>query len=165
LWQAGPLPRPARAPLPDNLRPKMATIETLSNFLEERDSIEQKLVPYFNAFTNASSRAVRAEQSESPAPVNTSSSASSDDETKSLHSKLDPELVSRLIQSRKNLEKRLNMLQNQLDQAQERARATAEIDYLKTNVVQGLHDEILALTMQLNLSEEKRKKLQNDLGR
>lgn len=118
------------------------SFEYINKKLTERDAKYEPLDELFRAFEAASVRVINAQ--------NSSESA---------------DLVEKLKESRQKLENDLRNTQKQLDEAQKRSRAVAEEQYLKTHVVQNLNDEILALTMQLTLSEEKRKKLQEELGR
>lgn len=134
----------------------MSFLKQLNDALAHRDEVEQSQLAYFRAFQIASTRAVRAENAGNP------DTAKGDQITQTGDSQ---DIIDRLKESRKHLERQLSTLQLQLDKAQERARDMAEEQYLKTHVVHGLHDEVLALTMQLNLSEEKRKRLQDELGR
>lgn len=134
----------------------MSFVNQLNDALVRRDEIEQKNLVCFHAFHVASARAVKAENSGHSGPEDGVQSSLVGDSQ---------DIIDKLKESRKNLERQLTTLQLQLDKAQERARDVAEEQYLKTHVVHDLHDEVLALTMQLNLSEEKRKRLQDELGR
>lgn len=119
--------------------------------LIERDTKNEHLDVLYRAFAAASYRVLHHQDSSLGEP---------DEQPNELS-----ELVEKLKLSRLDVEEELKLSRMQLDEEQKKSRAVQEEHYLKTHVVQDLHNEIMALTMQLNLSEEKRKKLQNELGR
>lgn len=119
--------------------------------LIERDSKNEHFDVLYRVFAAASQRVLLQQDSTHSEPGEQSNELN--------------ELVEKLKLSRLDIEEELRLSRMQLDEEQKKSRAIQEEQYLKTHVVQDLHNEIMALTMQLNLSEEKRKKLQNELGR
>lgn len=120
-------------------------MQSVLDSLKSRDAVEQQMLPYFRAFAVAADRADSSRSQAGGAG--------------------DSELAQRLAKSRDELREELERTQLQLEQMYEKNRDLNEEKYLKTHTVQNLYDEILALNMQLNLSEEKRKRLQDELGR
>ena len=118
--------------------------QVVLDLLKARDETQFQLLPYFEDFKAATIR---------------------NNDITSQDSSANNELIERLTVSRDELQSRLEATQIQLEQAYEKIRDLNEEKYLKTSSLQNLYDEILALTMQLNLSEEKRKRLQDELGR
>ncbi|GMM52407.1 hypothetical protein DASB73_033700 [Starmerella bacillaris] len=119
--------------------------QVVLDLLKARDETQLQLLPYFEDFKAATIR--------------------NNVDITSQDSSANNELIERLTVSRDELQSRLEATQIQLEQAYEKIRDLNEEKYLKTSSLQNLYDEILALTMQLNLSEEKRKRLQDELGR
>lgn len=117
----------------------MSWAETYFAALKARDERELELLSLFDAFDVARERAVAADI----------------DESDSTRLQAQDELLSGLRDRMHRLEADLESARFQVDASQIRVRNMAEEQYLKTHHVETLHDEIMALTLQLSVAQQK----------
>ena len=121
--------------------------------LEQRDAQTDHYRTYFDCFATASERAAVVDKPGPPPDLASSQLITEPAPVAALAAKDD--LITALRHKLEQVESKLKVTTKELNSAQQRARNMMEEQYMKTKNVQDLYDEILALTMQLNLSEQR----------
>lgn len=119
----------------------MGWTESYLAALDARDEHELHLKPLFEAFSVARDRAIAADR----------------ENTDSTRLQAQDELLGSLRNRVQVLEAELKTAHSQIDASQTRVRNMAEEQYLKTHHVETLHDEIMALTLQLSIAQQRLK--------